>query len=332
MRSRVVFSLLLCACVARAQNPAPPPPAEIPPDAPVITVQGVCPGTPPAAKHENCSATFTRAQFDKLTDALEPNLPPSLRSRLADNLVQFFIMSEAARSQGLENDPATQELLRYQRMAVLTNALNQRLQRSTREVKAAAIDQYYREHTQDFEQVKLRRLYIPKTPPPPAKRLSDAERTKLAADMRKRLVAGEDFDTLQKAIYSTIGLTNPPPTNMGPQRRGFLPEEQQDAVFAAKIGEITPVLSDTLGEYVYKVEAHETLPLESVRADINRTLQDRQYQDQLNQIFGNVKVRLDPQYFGRSSVELPGQAPSASPEPIGPRTVPPPAPKPPAKP
>src|SRR3954463_322111 len=50
------------------QQPAPAPKKEIPPDAPVITVKGVCPS--PTQNPADCKTVVTRAQFETLVNAL----------------------------------------------------------------------------------------------------------------------------------------------------------------------------------------------------------------------------------------------------------------------
>lgn len=347
MRSPHAFAIFLALCVlilaAAAQSPAPaaqhppqpaatapspapaPPAPNVLPTAPVITLQGFC--TPPAAgaaaRPRVCSTAITRSQFEKLSQAIDPRLPRALWSQLADNYIRFLIMSEAARRRGMENDPRTREVLRYVRLQALAATLNRELQEEARTLPEAQLQQYYREHPAQFEQVKLQRLYLPKTPPPPAKKLSDAERAQLAADMRARAAAGEDFEKIQKDVYAALGLTTPPATSLGAQRRGFLPENHEAIVFTAKPGDVSNLISDSLGEYVYKIETHEPVPFDAVRNDIRQTLEGRKYQEAITAIFSGVKAQLNPDYFGAASVVLPGQA-----APAGPRPATPPAPKP----
>ncbi len=340
MRFSHAFAIFLALCVlslaASAQGPAPaaqhpPQPAatapapSVLPTAPVITLQGFC--TPPAAgaaaKPRVCSTAITRSQFEKLAQAIDPGLPRALWPQLADNYIHFLILGEAARRRGMENDPRTREVLHYVRLQALATTLNRELEEEARTLPEAQLEEYYREHPAQFEQVKLQRLYLPKTPPPPAKKLSDAERAQLAADMRARAAAGEDFEKIQKDVYTALGLTAPPATSLGAQRRGFLPENHEEIVFAAKPGDVSHLISDSLGEYVYKIEGHEPLSFDAVRNDIRETLEGRKYQEAITAIFSGVKAQLNPDYFGAASLVLPGQA-----APAGPHNAAPPAPKP----
>jgi Ni,Fe-hydrogenase I small subunit len=57
-----------------AANPADTKEAEasnVPPDTPVITINGACPNPPPdKAADQNCKTVITRAEFEKIMDAL----------------------------------------------------------------------------------------------------------------------------------------------------------------------------------------------------------------------------------------------------------------------
>src|SRR5205085_10060343 len=109
--ARTVFlsSLLTAAPAALAQatpstTPQPAAPqgtarAEVAPDAPVITIQGICAQPAPAAAAgaaPNCVTTVTRAQLERLAQALDPNLPRSMYAQVADTYARSLIVAQAA--------------------------------------------------------------------------------------------------------------------------------------------------------------------------------------------------------------------------------------------
>src|SRR5579864_1587551 len=108
--------------VAAPKAPAAPvdSSAAVPPDAPVLTIKGVCPATPkaPAAKTAagketaagaktpaesasktpaaDCKTVITKAEFEKIANGLSPNMTPQLKHQLASVLPRLMAMSQAA--------------------------------------------------------------------------------------------------------------------------------------------------------------------------------------------------------------------------------------------
>src|SRR5271168_3313480 len=54
--------------------------SKVAPDTPVITINGSC-ENPPAAKaaDSNCKTVITRAEFERILDAVQPNMPARVR-------------------------------------------------------------------------------------------------------------------------------------------------------------------------------------------------------------------------------------------------------------
>ena len=134
---------------AQAPNSAAPT-AEVPENAVVLTVFGVCPAswatagaktvaqnktataaakTTVAKKPADCKTEITRREFEKIASGLAPNVTPQLKRQLAAALPKFMAMSEAAKAKGLEKTPQYEETLKIVKMQILT----QQLQRSVQE-------------------------------------------------------------------------------------------------------------------------------------------------------------------------------------------------------
>src|SRR5438270_3038006 len=125
------FAVVLLASLAMGQaapNSTTPPPkssashgpaagakaneSEVAPDAPVITVPGICHSSSshvkaaaPASK-EDCKTVITRAQFEALANALQPNMNAQTKRRLAEVYPRLLVMAQEARKRGLEDKPA----------------------------------------------------------------------------------------------------------------------------------------------------------------------------------------------------------------------------------
>ncbi len=319
------------AASAPAQQQALPAPAEpavhpenVPATSAVITIDGACaqPAAANAPSAASCKVMVTRAEFERLVKALEPTMSAAQKQSLADNYVKAAIVSREAAQRGLENDPDVQEVLRFQRMQTLAQLQLRKLQRDAQNVPPAEIEAYYKEHSQQFEEATLHRLYFPKNPPADVKKLSDAELAALADKMQKRAAAGEDFDKIQADAFTQMGIkTPPPPTSLGPERRSFIPQAQQDAIFGLQPGQVTPVIGDNFALYVYKMDSKRLLSLDTVRSDIQRALFEQGFRKALGGFFTHVSAQLNPEYFGPSArVDLPNaqgdmpQRPAAPPK------------------
>jgi hypothetical protein len=214
--------------------------------------------------------------------------------------------------------------MRFVQTQVLANLYNQKLQDQAKEIPAAEIEKYYNEHKNDYDEATVRRIYIPRNLPADAKKLSDAERAALAADIDKRAKAGEDFNALQKEVFDKFSVKSPPPpTDMGAQRRTNYSPEEGPAIFALEPGKVSEIISTQIGDFVYKVASKRTLTVDEARADIQANLQRQKYSSALGAVFAPVSVKLNPDYFGpNASVSLPGRTP----EPAAPPAARPPAP------
>ena len=328
------------------------PEVKVGPDDPVITVKGLCADA--TLQGDACKTVITRAQFEKLANALQPGMPPSVRQRLANVYAQFLRAAPEAEKRGLDKGPRFEEMMRFSRLQNLSQELNQALQEDSNKISNADIEDYYKKNEASYEQATLARIYIPRAkqaapspvtpktdakagektsaPPPPTeeqKKADEEAMTKVAADLRTRVVKGEDPEALQKEAYVAAGLAGtPPPTKMENKRRSTLPPKHQ-VVMDLKPGEVSEVITDPSGvHYIYKMIGKETISLDSVKQDIQATLSRQRYSDSMKSLQGNVD--LNDAYFapaqkpgGVGSI-IGGKTPTP-PNPVG--GVKPPAPK-----
>src|ERR1051326_4215187 len=83
--------------------------AQVPDTANVITIEGVC--QPPSTSP--CQTTVTKADFEKLMHALDPNMAPQGRAQLADNYSKVFVMATEARKHDVDKEQRSQEVLKF---------------------------------------------------------------------------------------------------------------------------------------------------------------------------------------------------------------------------
>jgi hypothetical protein len=344
------------ASAARPVSPtAPEDAADIAPTAAVLTIDGVCAAQPKAAAKAttvkpasakaataDCKTVITKAEFEKLANALAPPAPardekvegakspkvkevnPQVKRQLANVLPRSLAMSEAARKKGLENSAQYAQMLKFYKMQILAQLLQRQIQAEAEKISDADIQSYYKAHADNFEQFTVDRLFVPrnrqaqpdlkdedkgeKLTEEQQKAKQEAEKAKaaegeqemdkLADDLRARAAAGEDFTKLQKEAFTAAGMKIDSPTvNLPKLRRSGLPAAHA-AIFDLKVGEVSQVINDAGGHYIYKVEAKDQLPLDQVKEEIHSKLQNDRMREMMEKVNTSYKVETNEAYFG----------------------------------
>ncbi len=331
------------APAAKPATPAAPAAETVAPDAPVITVAGVC--DQPTANASDCKTVITRAQFEKMANAMNPNMPATLKKSFANTYARWLVMDQEARKRGLEKSERLQETMRIMKMQLLAQELQKNVQEEAGKHTPEEIEGYYKANPTKFEEFTLERIYIPKIKPgekPPeseaAKKKDEDEKQAMANKIYGRAKAGEDFDKLEKEIYD--GMKNPPPTTkIGTMRRGSLPLAH-DKVFEMKAGQISELYSDNSGFYIYKLVSRQELPLDKVKPEIERILLMDKMKTQMDQLTKLAVPELNEAYFAAPGSQAshereeeeaappkPGAAVKPAAKTTAPKTAPAPAPQ-----
>src|SRR5271170_8074150 len=90
---------------------APAPEVKVGPDDAVVTLKGFCADA--TLQGDACKTVITRAQFEKLVDALQPNMPAPLRRQLANRYAQILRMSTAAEKRDLDKKQSFEVKMQY---------------------------------------------------------------------------------------------------------------------------------------------------------------------------------------------------------------------------
>ena len=297
-------------------RPVPPPPAAaaVAADAPVLTIKGLCTGDSAKsgeASGAGCQTVITRVEFEKIARAIQPSLTPVVKRQLLGLYPRLLIMSHEAEVRGLDKEEYFQQMVAFARMQILTQQLTHRVQEEAAKVPEQDIADYYQKNPETFTQYSLERIFIPRLkqePPPPAKlseeaekereKNAEAEMTKLAEALRARAASGESFAALQKEAYQSAGLkSNPPNASMGKIRRTGLPPGH-DAVFGLKAGEVSQVVSDSGGHYIYKADGTTMETLAEAKDEIHNTLQSQRMKAFMDKIQGPFSTEVNDAYFG----------------------------------
>ena len=282
-----------------------------------------------SASGADCKTVITKAEFEKLASGLSPSgsISPQLKRQLGGMLPRVIAMSSQAKKEGMDKTDQYRETVKFVQMQVLANELQRKLQTEAQNIPDADIQKYYDEHKGDFEQYNLDRLFVPRMRQnePDLKDESERDRNekptedqikakqaadkaradaneqamaKLADDLRARAAAGEDFTKLQKEAFETAGMKieSPSVSLANVRRTGLSPSHA--AVFSLKPGEVSQVISDNGGHYVYKMKSESELPLDQAKNEVHSRLQSERTREIMDKLNSSFKVETNEAYFG----------------------------------
>ena len=320
----VCLLLLACAALSQTASPAPAlksrqsypdeliPNTAVSPDTPVITVQGLCERPPnSSATPADCNTVITRAEFEKVVNAVQPNMPPAQKKQFANQYVMALLLAEKAHEMGLDQGPEFNERLQLARLQLLDREAAQQMQKEAQNVSESAINDYYQQHAADYKTISFERIYIPKQKqievganqkPNDAevqkkREASEADMKNEADKLRARAAAGEDFLKLQQEAYDAAG-SKMKASNVKMEN---LPKNSIPAtdasIFELKKGEISQVFADPTGYRVYKVLEVTDQPLAKVHDQIAQTLRTQSIKTSFESLQHDAKTTYDEAYF-----------------------------------
>lgn len=285
---------------------------DLPANAPVITVQGLCPAvTHPATNAavpstKECKTIITKEQFAELLKAFNPNNQPVTAAeerKLAESYVDILVYSEAGKSAGVDKTPNFDEVMRVLRLRTLADLYLAQLAEQYKNPSDQELQSYYEANKGKYETFKISRIYIPKNNPDAQAPLEQKQgypsrASQEANDIQERATKGEPMDQLQKAGYTALGITaNPPSVEMNATRPGALPPRLQQEVNSHNAGDVFR-LDDVSGYLIYRVEKKEPAPLDSVKKELTQEIYRTKVNDKMKELKAPVHVQLDEGYFG----------------------------------
>ncbi|MBZ5599730.1 MAG: peptidyl-prolyl cis-trans isomerase [Acidobacteriia bacterium] len=278
---------------------------------PVITVQGVCPASQPGGKSaakSGCPIVVTRAEFEELVDALDPKMLKRDRHDLARNYGQLLALSQEAIRKGMDKEPRVKALVRYSQITALASAVSKEIYRDQVSASPEQMEKYYQTHKATFDAYTFQRLFIPREKQGETLSLDDAAKADspsteaamkaLAESMHARALAGEDFVTLQKEVFTAASIKSEPNVNMENIGRGSLPKEQNE-IFDLAPGKISSLLTDNTGYYIYKLVSKQTPAFDSVREQVQVSMLNQGTTEAFAQIQKLSQATVNETYFDK---------------------------------
>jgi hypothetical protein len=286
----------------------------------------------PAAKPTptECKTVITRAEFEKLEGYIAPKASPQLKKQLASVYPNMLAFAQAAHQQGLDKGERFETLMKLKRIEVLSGELRREINDDATNLSDTDVDAYYQKNLATYQQFNLDRVFVPHFRQPEAeakpelkdeaedkkeksadkketkaeeeeakKARTEQAEAKLADDLRTRAAAGEDFTKLQKEAYDAAGMKlDVPNINLPKVRRNALPPSQV-SVFELKEGEVSQVISDSGGHYIYRVKAIEQMPLDDqLKNEIKGMLTGQRQRAGMEKYQNSYTVESNEAYFG----------------------------------
>lgn len=262
----------------------------VPPDRVVITVGDL---------------KITAAQFDQMIDALPENYRAIARSggrkQFADNVVRILVLAEEGRRRKINETSAFKTQAMFSEASMLAGLTSDDLKKNAK-LDDADLRKYYDAHKSDYELIRVRHILIrmrgsllPLTPG--QKDLTEEEALAKAQEIRKRLLAGENFADLVSTESSDTE-TIPNGGDTGFFHRGQRVPSFEEAAFALKVGELSEPVKTPFGYHIIRMEAKESKTFEKLRPDLEKKLRPEQVQRAIEELTVKSGASLDPEFFG----------------------------------
>lgn len=204
-----------------------------------------------------------------------PFLTPDGRKKILDEVVSFMLFAEAAKAEGMSDEPAVKTRLDYVQMEYLAREYFRRNVAKSAPVPEEELKAYYKDHVSEFkppEEIKARHILIK----------TEAQAQKLLEQIK----SGADFVELAKkhsidpAAAQGGRLQLPSGSDWLP--KGTFEKGFEYALFKIPKGEVGGPIKSQFGWHLLKVEDKRQPEMPSyvqVRGLIKNKLQDQKYSD-----------------------------------------------------
>jgi peptidyl-prolyl cis-trans isomerase C len=236
---------------------------------------------------------ITREMLDHIIGTIPeenrvPFLTPDGRKKILDEVISFTLFAQAAKSMGIQDEPATKTRLAYVQTEYLAREMFRRRLAKAQLVSEDEIRAYYRDHITEFtppEQIKARHIVVK----------TEAEARKIL----ERLKGGEDFEKLarSKSIDPAAAQGGRLTMQDGSDwiSRGTFETSFEFELFKIPKGEVGGPIKTQFGWHLLKVEDRrqpEARTFIQVRAMIRRRLLEQRNAKLHKQVTEELKKKI----------------------------------------
>jgi parvulin-like peptidyl-prolyl isomerase len=223
------------------------------------------------------------------------------KKQFADDYLRMRLLANEGMKNGLQNDPEVLNQLTLMRENLVASAQLKKVD-SGIAVSDADVQKAYADNAKQYEQVKARHILIAPKGSPAAqtgkKELTDAEAKAKAEDLRKQIVGGASVEELAKKESDDAG-SGARGGDLGSFGHGQMVPEFEAAAFAAKVGDVTPVVKTQFGYHIIQVTKHDTKKMDDVKNEIADKVGPEMAQKSVEAIRDKASITFDQSYFGK---------------------------------
>jgi parvulin-like peptidyl-prolyl isomerase len=261
----------------------------------------------------------TAKEFDSYIEGLPEQVRAQargpLKRQMADQIVRVKLLSQKAKTEGLDKDPAVKSRIAFQIENLLAGAAYSEI------LKSATVDEpsarkYYDEHKNEWEEASARHILIKfKGSPVPVREgkqeLSEEAALAKAQEIRKKLVGGEDFAGLAKAESDDVQ-SGANGGDLGTFKRNSMVPEFEKAAFTQPIGEVSEPIKTQFGYHLIRVDKREAPAFESQRTVIDERIKPEQARQNVEALAKKATVVMNDAYFGPAQPAMVPATPGAA--------------------
>jgi len=248
---------------------------------------------------------MTAGDFEQLVDALPEQVRAAARGpnkrQFAEQLVRIKILAQEAQRRKLDQSPVVRRQLELQRENLLANVVFQDMAANLK-IDEAAARQYFEQHKSEYESVRARHILVrmkgSRTALAPGKKeLSDEEALAKAQEIRKKLLAGEDFAALAKA-ESDDAVSGAKGGDLGTFKRGQMAAEFEQAALTLPVGQVSEPVKTQFGYHLIEVQQRDTKTFDEVRVDIEKKMRPELAREAVETLRKQAAITMDESFFG----------------------------------
>lgn len=235
------------------------------------------------------------------------------KKQFAEDYLRMKMLAAAGTKAGLDKDPEVVNQLNLMKENLVANAQLQKIEAGIT-VSDEDLKKAYDANKNQYEQVKARHILVAFKGSPAAQagkpELTEEQAKAKAEDLRKQIAGGASFDELAQKESDDVG-SGSRGGDLGEFTRGQMVPEFENAAFAAKAGEVTPVVRTQFGYHIIKVDSHGSTPFEEVKPNLERTERQTRLQAELDKMKDAAKPTFNDTYFAPPAP--PAEAPATPP-------------------
>ncbi len=265
---------------------------------------------------------ITADQWNSFVEALPANMRaaangPNKRA-LAEQWAQVRLMAQEARRRNLDQTPAYQQAKQFAEDNLLARTLYENNMK-TANVDEAELRKAYDTTKQQFEQASGKHILIrfqgSQVPIRAGQKdLTEQEALAKAQEVRKRLLAGEDFATVAKAESDDVG-SGAQGGSLGTFRRGQMVGPFDQAAFSVPVKQVSEPIRTDFGYHLIYIDSRDARSFEQVRSELEGQLRPAMVNKAIDDMRKSASVTYDESFFGPALPQAPQPGMMAPPAP-----------------